>query len=120
MANAWKNLKGFLYAFILLILLTFLMSVLIKVTPIPETWSVYYMLFCLSLSCMFLSVYSGYRIKKRGFLNGTLFSMVFLLIVLVIYMLIFSTGIEMDMGLMKYLICVIFGSIGGMLGVNIR
>jgi hypothetical protein len=120
MVKALKNLKGFLFAFILLILLTFIMSALIKLTPIPETWSLYYMLFCLSISCMFLSMYNSYHVGKRGALNGALFSVIFLLVVFVIYMMFFSTGIEMDLGLLKYLICVIFGSFGGMIGVNLR
>lgn len=120
MVKALKNLKGFLYAFILLILLTFIMSVLIKLTPLPEAWSLYYMLFCLSIACLFLSLYSLYHIQKRGFLNGALLSVAFLLMILVIYMLAFSTSIEFNAGLLKYIICVFFGSIGGMIGVNIK
>ena len=120
MVKALTNLKGFLYALILLLLLTFAMSAMIKFTPLPESWSVYYMLLCLSISCFFLSLYSLYHIQKRGFLNGALFSVIFLLMVLVIYMLVFSTSIDCNAGLLKYFICIFFGSIGGMIGVNIR
>jgi type II secretory pathway component PulF len=40
----FKNLKGIAYSFILFILLTLLMSVIMKLTIIPESWSIYYMI----------------------------------------------------------------------------
>ncbi len=115
-----KNLKGLLYAFILFILLTLIVSVVIKLTPAPEGWAVYYMVGVLSLSCLFLGVYAGNYIKKKGFLYGALYSVIFLLILAAIYMLAFSTGIETGMGLLKYVIPILFGSVGGMVGVNLK
>jgi len=58
--------------------------------------------------------------KKRGFLYGALYSIIFILIIIIINMLAFSTDIESGIGLIKYLICVLFGSIGGMIGVNMK
>lgn len=115
-----KNLKGLLYAFILFILLTLLVSVVIKLTPAPEGWAVYYMVGALSLSCLFLGIYAGNHIKKKGFLYGALYSAIFLLILTAIYMLAFSTGFEAGPGLLKYVIPILFGSVGGMIGVNLK
>lgn len=120
METVWKNLKGFLYAFILFILLTLLISVIVKLTPAPEGWSLYYMIGVLCLTCLFLGTYSGNYIKKKGFVYGALYSIIFLLVLSAFYMLAFSTGIEMGAGLIKYLIPILFGSVGGMIGVNMR
>lgn len=120
METVWKNLKGFLYALILFILLTLLISVLVKFTPAPEGWALYYMIGVLCISCLFLGLYEGNHYKKKGFIYGALFSIIFLLILSAFYMLAFNTGIEMGMGLLKYLIPVLFGSVGGMIGVNLR
>lgn len=120
METVVKNLKGFLYAFILFALLTLLMSVVIKLTPAPEGWSLYYMIGVLCISCLFLGTYIGNHIKKKGFIYGALYSIIFLLVLSAFYMLAFSTGIDMGLGLIKYLIPVLFGSVGGMIGVNLR
>lgn len=120
METVVKNLKGFLYAFILFALLTLLMSVVIKLTPAPEGWSLYYMIGVLCISCLFLGTYIGNHIKKKGFVYGALYSIIFLLVLSAFYMLAFSTGMDMGMGLIKYLIPILFGSVGGMIGVNLR
>ncbi len=120
METVWKNLKGFLYAFILFILMTLLISVIVKLTPAPEGWSLYYMVGVLCISCLFLGVYFGNHIKKKGILYGALYSIIFLLILSSFYMLAFSTGMEPGFGLLKYLIPILFGSFGGMVGVNLR
>lgn len=120
METVVKNLKGFLYAFILFALLTLLMSVVIKLTPAPEGWSLYYMIGVLCISCLFLGTYIGNYVKKKGFVYGALYSIIFLLVLSAFYMLAFSTGIDMGLGLIKYLIPVLFGSVGGMIGVNLN
>jgi putative membrane protein (TIGR04086 family) len=115
-----KNLKGLLYAFILFILLTLLISALVRFSPAPEGWSLYYMIGVLCFSCLFLGVYIGNYIKKKGFIYGALYSIIFLLMLSAFYMLAFSTGIEMGPGLLKYLIPILFGSVGGMIGINLK
>lgn len=120
MGTVLKNLKGLLYAFILFILLTLLISVIVKLTPAPEGWALYYMVVVLSVSCLFLGVYIGNYIKKKGFVYGALYSVIFLLILLAFYMLAFSTEVDMGIGMLKFLIPVLAGSIGGMIGVNLK
>ena len=120
METVWKNLKGYLYAFILFILLTLIISIVVKFTPAPEGWSLYYMVGVLCISCLFLGVYFGNYLKRKGILYGALYSIIYILILSSFYMLAFSTGIEPGFGLLKYLIPILFGSFGGMVGVNIR
>lgn len=120
METVWKNLKGLLYALILFILLTLLISVLVKFTPAPEGWSLYYMIGVLCITCLFLGAYAGNYTKKKGFVYGALYSIIFILILSAFYMLAFNTGIDMGVGLLKYLIPILLGSVGGMIGVNMR
>lgn len=120
METVWKNLKGFLYALITFIVLTLLISVIVSFTPVPEGWALYYMVGVLCFSCLFLGIYFGNHFKKKGILYGALYSVIFLLILSAFYMLAFSTGIEPGFGLLKYLVPILFGSLGGMVGVNLR
>lgn len=115
-----KNLKGFLYSFILFILLTLLVSLIIKLTIAPESWAIYYMIGIISICCFFLGVYVGNYVKKRGLIYGALYSIIFILILSVFYTLAFSSGIAFSAGVLKFLPPVAFGSVGGMIGVNIR
>ena len=120
METVLKNLKGFFFAFILFILLTLIVSAAVKFTPAPEGWSLYYMIGVLCFTCLFLGLYTGNFIKKKGFVYGAFYSIIYLLILSAFYMLAFSTGIEIGPALVKYLIPVIFGSVGGMIGVNLK
>jgi putative membrane protein (TIGR04086 family) len=96
------------------------MSAIIRLTPVPEGWAGYYMIGILSLSCLFLGVYIGNHIKKKGFLYGAVYFCYFSVILIAVYMLAFTTGIEAGAGLLKYLVPILFGSVGGMIGVNLR
>lgn len=120
MEKVFKNLKGFLFAIIIYFILTLVAGVLIKLTPIPEAWSIYYVMIALCIACTFLGIYAGCCTKKRGFLYGALYSIVLILIIIIFNMMAFSTGIETDISILKYFVCVLFGSIGGMIGVNMR
>lgn len=120
MNNILKNIKGYLYSLVLFFILTLIISSLIKFTSIPESWSIYYVIFALCTSCLLLGVYSGYQMKKKGFVYGALSSAILLLIIFAITMMAFTTEIQMGLGLIKYLVCVFFGSVGGMIGVNVK
>lgn len=120
METAVRNLKGFVFAFILFLVLTIVASLLIKLTPIPEAWSIYYLMIALSISCLFLGIYFGSHLKKKGLIYGALYSIIFLLIVLAVYLSAFSMELSGGIGLLKYVICILFGSIGGMIGVNLK
>ena len=120
METMWMNLKGFLYGFLLFTLLTLLVSVGVKLTPAPEGWSLYYMIGVLSLCCLFIGTYFGKHMKRKGILFGGLYSMIFLLILSAFYMLAFSTNLEFGFDLMKYLVPILVGSVGGMIGVNMQ
>ncbi len=120
MEMVWKNLKGFLYVLILFVVLTMLVSTAVKYTPAPESLAIYYMIGVLCICCLFLGTYFGNHFKKKGFIYGMLYSIIFLLVLSAFYMLAFSTGLELGFGITKYIIPILFGSVGGMIGVNLR
>lgn len=120
MEMIWKNLKGFLFALLLFIIMTLAVSAVVKFTPAPERWAIYYMIGVLCISCLFLGMYFGNHYKKRGFLYGALYSIIFLLVLSAIYMLAFATGLELGLGMTRYIIPMLFGCVGGMIGVNMR
>jgi putative membrane protein (TIGR04086 family) len=120
METVLKNLKGFFFACIIFILSTLIVSAAVRFTAAPEGWSLYYMIGALCFTCFFLGLYFGNLHGKKGLIYGVMYSVIFLLVLSSFRMLAFSTGIETDAGLIKYLIPVFAGSIGGMAGVNMR
>lgn len=120
MEKAIKNLKGFFFALVLFFALTMIITVLMAFTSLPETWSLIYLMISLCIACLFLGIYAGNLTKKKGFLCGALYSIIFLALILVIYLLAFPFEPMLSLGVLKFLICLFCGSIGGMIGVNLR
>lgn len=120
METIGKNLKAFAYSLILFALLTLAMSAVVRLTAVPESWSVYYMIAIVAVCCFFLGLYIGNFFKKRGFAYGALYSVIFILLLSAFYMLAFSSGIDFRTGMLKSLIPILFGSVGGMIGVNMQ
>lgn len=120
MEKAIKNLKGFFFALVLFLVLTMAAAALMKFTSCPESWSLIYMMVALCVSCLFLGIYSGGLVRRKGFLYGALYSIIFLGVILVIYLLFFPFEPTLSPGILKFLLCLLCGSIGGMIGVNLR
>lgn len=120
MEKAVKNIKGFVFSMVLFILLTMVFGLLVKFGPLPEKWSSFYVLLSLCLACMFLGLYMGYHIKKRGFLYGMGYSVLLLLMIVGLTTTIFHTTMEWGFFHLRYFVCILFGSFGGAIGVNLR
>ncbi len=112
--------KSFILALICLIMLLALIGALIRFTPLPERWASLYVLGALCVACLFIGVLMGNVIKKKGMLFGALFTVAFLLLILVISVLITGTYSEAGLMQVRFIPCIVFGSIGGMIGVNLR
>ncbi|WP_027399659.1 TIGR04086 family membrane protein [Anaerovorax odorimutans] len=120
MEKALKNIKGLVYSLIFFVLLTLLFNLIVKFGSLPERWSNIYVLISLCLSCMFIGLYMGYYIKKKGFFYGMGYSVILLLVIVGMLTTVFNTTIELGLFHLRYIICVLFGSIGGTIGVNLR
>lgn len=115
-----KTVKAFLYASIIFAVLVAGIGLLIRFSPLPERWAMFYLLTALCIACLFLGLYAGNMMKKGGILYGALFAVAFTLLILVLSVLITGTFSEDGIFQIRYLLCIIFGSIGGMVGVNLR
>ncbi len=112
--------KAFIMSFVCLIILLALIGLLIRFTSLPERWASLYVLAALCISCFFAGILTGSVMQKKGVLLGALFAAIFLLIVLILSVLVTGAVSEAGFFQLRYLPCILFGSIGGMIGVNLR
>ena len=112
--------KAFIMSLVCLVILLALIGLLIRFTPLPERWVSLYVLGAVCIACLFIGVLAGNVMQKRGALFGALITVVFLLVILMLAVL--ATGANSEAGILqiRYLPCIVFGSIGGMIGVNLR
>lgn len=114
------GLKAYALGIVSFLVLVVLLGVLVCFTPLPEKGMGYYMLGALSLACLLQGLGAGKAMGKRGLLFGLLFSAVLVLSVLAVSLLISGNTGEFPLLQLRYLICLVFGGIGGMVGVNFR
>lgn len=117
--RGFKTIKAFVCAIIIFAVFIVITGLLIRFTPLPERWASFYVLAGLCLSCLFLGIYSGNMMKRRGIIFGALFSVIFILLISILGVLITGTFSEAGIFQLRYLICIIVGGIGGMIGVNV-
>lgn len=115
-----KSCKAVFLAALIFLVLMAGFGLLVRFTPLPERFIMHYTLAALCVSCLFLGVYAGNLLKSRGFLFGALYSAAFLLLLL----LAIAAGAGEHEGAgffqLRYLSCLLFGSLGGAVGVNLR
>ncbi len=118
--KVFRVCKAFIVSFIVLLTLLLIIGVLLRYTPLPERWSYLYILGALCISCFLAGLMVGSLMERKGILFGALAATAFLLIVITLSVLI--TGIQSDEGLFKirFVSCIVAGSIGGMAGVNMK
>lgn len=112
--------KAFMLTLICLALLLALIGLMIRYTPLPERWTPFYVLGALCLACLLIGVLMGNVLKKKGMFFGALFAVAFLLLILAVSVLITGTYSEAGILQVRFIPCVLFGSVGGMIGVNLR
>lgn len=119
--NRWANsVKAFLFTLVFFCVLVLLMGVLLRFTGLSERFTSVCMLGALSLSCLFLGLSAGRVMKRRGYLYGALFSVIFLLCIISGAMFLSGTPLRLEITQLKYGACIVCGAIGGMVGVNIQ
>lgn len=115
-----KMIKGYVMAFFLFFLFTVLFTLLVKFTAVPESHSALYMLIGLSLSTIFLGLYMGNLIGKHGLMVALGFSLLYTFLVIFAIICAYSKPITMQSFDIKYILPVLTGGIGGIVGVNLR
>ena len=110
--------KGVLISLIASLILLLIFSILLTYTNISETAISPVIIIITAISIMIGSSIGNNKIRKNGILNGGIIGMVYILIIYIISSLLnwrFSLNLQ---SLIMISISVIFGMIGGIIGVN--
>ncbi|WP_206458062.1 TIGR04086 family membrane protein [Anaerovorax sp. IOR16] len=115
-----RGMKAFIFSFLLFFVLFTLLAVLLMFTALPEKGMPYYILAICGITCFFIGLQSGIVFKKRGLIFGALFAGVLLLSILLLSFVL--SGMENSIFLLRlrYVPCIVLGSLGGMVGVNLK
>jgi len=115
-----KLVKGYLLAFIIFLILTTVITVFIKFTSVPESFSVYYLIAAMCIATLFLGVFSGKLIRKKGLLSAIGLSAVFVFLIVFGINCTYFQDLTLNSFRAQYGIPVVIGGIGGIIGVNVK
>lgn len=111
--------KGVLISYVLTLLLIAIYSLILAKTGVPESTIPTCMVVICILSILIGSSLCNKKIKERGFINGAIVGLSYILI---LYLLssIFVTGFGMSgLSIVTILFCILAGILGGIVGVNL-
>jgi len=112
--------KGTILGLILTILLIFIFTILLTYTKLPEEIIPLTNSIIMILGITSGAIFISRRVERRGWLSGGLIGAIYFLIILLISKL-FIQDFSIDKYLLiKGLIAIFTGCIGGMIGINIK
>lgn len=110
--------KGLLVALLLSFIFLALNTLLLYLSPLSEAYVPYLVFGGTLLSIFWGSVYVGKRTEKKGWLQGGLTGL-FYVLVLMLFCFLFNVSFEPGMNILtKLFLGFAFGSLGGILGIN--
>lgn len=116
----FKLVKGYLIAFIIFLILTVVITMFIKFTSMPESLSMYYLLAAICFATLFLGIFSGKLIGKRGLVSAIGLSAIFVFLIIFGINCTYFQDLRLDSFNIQYMIPVAVGGIGGIIGVNAK
>lgn len=120
MTTFFKTAKCFLMAFVLFFILSFFAAVLICKGGLCEKNGLICMIGVLTAATVFLGFLLGRIVGKRGLFVAVAASGMFLLMVMTVFFLAFEQVPSIESLKPYYIVPVIFGGIGGIVGVNVK
>ncbi|MTI66061.1 MAG: TIGR04086 family membrane protein [Firmicutes bacterium] len=115
-----KVLKSIGFSYIITIIFFIIFALILTYTSIPDKYLPIMNSITMILSIALGSIYMGIKADNKGWLNGALVGILYM-VILTIISLIMVKSFDLDLYLMlKYLISIITGAIGGMIGVNLK
>jgi putative membrane protein (TIGR04086 family) len=111
--------KGMLLALVISLAVCLLLAAVLFLTSLPERVVPYAVYITSIFSIIIGSAYASRRIRVKGWLNGGLTGLSYVVVLLVVTGV---TGLDMDINLnlaTKIILAFTLGSIGGILGLNI-
>ena len=117
--NIIRVLKGSIIAILISMVLLILFAIILANTDVSESIMPYAIIIICAISILIGSIISSIKIQKKGIINGALVGTIY---IVVLY--IFSSIIENNFSLNSYSIimcmfAILFGCIGGVIGVNV-
>jgi putative membrane protein (TIGR04086 family) len=113
-----NSIKAYCASIAIFVLLTLLYAGIIKWTPLPESWSFEGLIVIMSVATLTFGFMEGVLIGKKGIIVGILSSFIFLLITLTIAKIAFSGSINVNIMKTQYIVPLISGTIGAIVGTN--
>ena len=113
-----KSIKAYLAAFCFFVMLTLLLASAIQFTAFREEWALAGLLAALTLTSMVLGMLEGKICGKRGLLTGMAASVLFMAIILLTIGGVFADSFSLRDMDVWYLLPVLSGGVGGVLGAN--
>lgn len=113
-----RSVRAYAICILFFLILNGLIGALLCYGPLPEKWMAHCMLAAMAATCFFMGLLAGAILQRRGLFYGAAYSAILLLLLL---MAVFAAaGGENPISLLKprYISCLFFGGIGGILGVN--
>lgn len=111
--------EGVLRGFILTLILILIFAAVMTFKEVSQqASSVFYMITTL-LSVMYGTIYAVRKIKRRGWLVGAVVSMLYMLILYIVYMIGGDSNILSSGTYIRVLLALAVGVLSGMLGINI-
>ena len=120
MGTMGRLLKGYVISAGLFLLFTAVAVLLLKFTSLSEGAGGICLFVSMAAACLFLGLYAGHLFGKRGLLYGLFFSVILIAVILFFILMAFSSKFSPNMLNWKYAIPLICGSVGGILGANLK
>ena len=118
-SDLYYILRGTVVALVISLLVCLLLSLVLYLTPVPERVVPYAVYITSIFSIIIGSAYAAKRIQSKGWLNGGLTGLTFIIILLIL-MKVFGLDLDINLHLAtKLLLAFVLGSIGGILGLNL-
>lgn len=118
--SPWIYVKGIIAAYIFVLFVFLIMALLITYTDIPEALIPMVSSITLIVSVSIGGMYVGTKTKKKGWLNGGLEGVVYILLLIVVSWA-FIDDFSFDRYVVyKGIIGVVSGGVGGIIGVNLK
>ena len=114
------TLKAYFIAVCIFAVLTLVLAALVRFTGFHEEWSLWGLVVVLSIAALLLGIMEGSIVGKRGLLVGLVSAAALALIILLIVRGVFAGMSEEFSFRVWYLIPVLAGAVGGILGTNSR
>ncbi len=118
-SDLYYILRGTVLALVISLLVLLLLSLVLYLTPVPERVVPYAVYITSIFSIIIGSAYAAKRIQSKGWLNGGLTGLTFIIILLILTK-VFGLDANINLHLItKLLLAFVLGSIGGILGLNL-